>query len=94
MADAKVQSLIVRPLRSADLSFPISGIIAIRSDLAYLGIDVEESQFKKIKEKKDTIYNTINDIDKKADKDTGKLTVDSSRITNDLTAGSIDFIGN
>ena len=94
MADAKVQSLIVRPLRSADLAFPIAGIIEQRSDLAYLGIAIEEAKFNEIKGKKDTIYDIIIDKDKKADQDTGKLTIDSSKIAADLATGSLFILRN
>ncbi len=42
MTNGKVYSLRVRPLRSADLSFGIPGILAIRSDKAYLRTNFEE----------------------------------------------------
>jgi hypothetical protein len=94
MANAKVQSLIVRPLRSADLAFPIAGIIAQRSDLAYLGVAIEETKFNEIKGKKDTIYDIISDINNRADNDTGKLIVDSSKIADDLTTSSFFILRN
>lgn len=96
MADVKVQSLIVRPLRSADLAFPIAGIVEQRSDLAYLGIAIEEKEFSETKGKKDAIYNIMRDSDpdKRASKDTGKLTIDSSKIAGDLTTGSLFILRN
>jgi hypothetical protein len=42
MANGKVYSLRVRPLRSADLSFNIPGILAFRTDKAFLSFSIQQ----------------------------------------------------
>lgn len=69
MADGKVYSLRVRPLRSADLSFNIPGILAFRSDKAFLKFNIQN-----ILNYQTEVYEKLGEVE------AGKLTMDVAKI--------------
>jgi hypothetical protein len=67
---AKVQSLRVRPKRSADLSFNVPGILAIRGDKAYL-----KEEIQSVLDYQREIYEKLNQVDAN-----GKLLMSASTL--------------
>jgi len=79
IANGKVYSLRVRPLRSADLSFNIPGILAFRTNKAFLSFSIQQ-----ILDYQNEVYEKLGN-----DNNQGKLIMDAAKIREILESHSL-----